>query len=500
MSKTKTILFVFVALLLVGNAFSQMRRPRPSMAGAPGTAAQEEEQSGIPGITAPFIPFDEKGKIKYEDAVERAKTNDSEAFYWLAYYFLKGEGIKKNSEAAGKFLQKAVDACNAKACYLAGLYHENHNICDDKWKTAYWGSDILSWSEKSELRDILNKAGITNGLECTLPIPVKIKRDIVPRLGKRYCSFTNETATGYVIGLYSMAIKGGLTYATNDIARMQRTIAKCRERITAETEAKAKGATALELLANEAEAAKQKEDEEHRRQYEREREYWATWPNAIDVDAQLISEVENKFNCVFRPHNTFDIIHSRGKLESLTNTWFRANGKSLIINLDHGAFQKIDSEGRIVAWGFSRNRTTDLEEFKWYEEEKEKRLKLLRDKWAKERGMSLEEVMQKHKEWTESAYLRPQPLRRPGFLSSNSEQRMSGLEMARARHLERLKQQQAEEEQKRQAKDEARKDREQELRERQQAAEERKAQLEQLMQIQEELRRQRERKLENGRP
>ncbi len=516
MAKMKTVLGFFVVLLLAGNAFSQLRPGlrRPNGLARPlgaASAAQEEVQSGTPGVTAPFVPFDEKDKIKYEDAVERAKKNDSEAFYWLAYYFINGEGVEKNREAAGKFLQKAVDACNAKACYLAGVYHENHNICDNKWNTAYWGSDILSWSEKSELRDTLNKAGITNGHECTLPIPVKIKRDIVPGLGKRYCSYTNEVATGYVIGLYSIAIKGGLTYATNDIARMQRTIAKCRERIAAETEAKAKGADALSLLVDEdtkkTEAAKQKEDEERRRQYEKEREYWATWPNAIDDDTQLISEVEKKFNCVFRPHahGTRPLFTSHGELVSsnntwLTNTWFRENGKSLIVNLGNGTFQKIDSEGRIVAWGVLHNRTTDLKEFKWYEEEKEKRIKLLRTKWAQERGMPLEEAIQKHKKWTESnprpgllrpGLQRPGGLFRPGLSRPGLNQEPTGLEIARARREERLK---AEAEQQRQAAEQAKKMREQERKERELAAEERRAQLAQLMKIKEELRRQREQK------
>ena len=64
---------------------------------------------------------------------------------------------------------------------------------------------------------------------------------------------------------------------------------------------------------------------------------------------------------------------------------------------------------------------------------------------------------------------------------------MSGLDIARARRQERIKQMQVEAEQQRQAAEQAK-------REREQAAEERKAQLAQLMQIQEELRRQREEK------
>ncbi len=71
---------------------------------------------------------------------------------------------------------------------------------------------------------------------------------------------------------------------------------------------------------------------------------------------------------------------------------------------------------------------------------------------------------------------------------------MSGLDIARARRQERIKQMQVEAEQQRQAAEQAKREREQERRERELAAEERKAQLAQLMQIQEELRRQREEK------
>ena len=71
---------------------------------------------------------------------------------------------------------------------------------------------------------------------------------------------------------------------------------------------------------------------------------------------------------------------------------------------------------------------------------------------------------------------------------------MSGLDIARARRQERIKQMQVEAEQQRQAAEQAKREREQERREREQAAEERKAQLAQLMQIQEDLRRQREEK------
>ena len=141
----------------------------------------------------------------------------------------------------------------------------------------------------------------------------------------------------------------------------------------------------------------------------------------------------------------------------------------------------------------SKNRT-DLEELKWYEEEKERRLVPLRSKWAKERGMSLEEAMQKYKVWQEQSKmsLPPQPSRllnlnnRSGLNApSPNSRRLSGLEITRARREAQLAKEKREAEEKPQR----------EKRERERAAEDRKAQLEQLMQIQEELRRQREEKL-----
>ena len=267
MSKMKTVLVVFVALLLAGNAFSQLRRPRRlTRPEAPSTAAQEQGQSGIPGVTMPIIPliipFDEKDKIKYEDAVERAKKNDAEAFYWLAYYFLsREEGVERNCEAAGKFLQKAVDACNAKACYLAGLYHECYSLVDEYNRSLLFANGLIQGNERFEIQRVLQSAGIDGPRSISLQMP---KRDdsntaqtyrprlLIQRDNTINCCCTNEVATEFVIGLYSTAVKGGLSYATNDIARLKRTIAKCRERIAVETgareKAQKKGAAALSLL------------------------------------------------------------------------------------------------------------------------------------------------------------------------------------------------------------------------------------------------------------
>lgn len=90
--------------------------------------------------------------------------------------------------------------------------------------------------------------------------------------------------------------------------------------------------------------------------------------------------------------------------------------------------------------------------------------------------------------------VRPSPLSGNAGSPVGAGDGMSGLDIARARRQERLKQQQAEAEQQRQAVEQAKQEREQERMERELAAQERKAQLAQLMQIQEELRRQREEK------
>ena len=759
MSKTKTILFVFVALLLADNACPQQSgggRPggysrrntrlagaaaqqkeqsvipdQQSRGGRPGgysrrsmrlagAAAQQEEQSGIPEVTISFIPFDEKEKIKYEDAVERAKTNDSEAFYWLAYYFLRGEGVGENHDAAGKFLQRAVDACHAKACYLAGLYHEYYSLLDEHNRFVWGSNGLLPDNERRAIERVLQKAGIYGPGSISLKMPKRDDSNNAQtcrprRLGQRdntiNCCCTNDVATGFVISLYSTTVKGGLSYATNDIARLKRTIAKCRERIAVETEAREKaqkkGAAALNLLmdgegipgvtipfipfnekdkikyeetieraekndakaffwlayyfakgesvdrdgdsalkflkkaadANDpiacytlglllendglqnedgysvgdretergfrnlhfnlrpfgaaawytpvsrdgnkcltnkvavahveslyqkavagglsyatndiarlhrkvaecerritqkkmeqnarlanAEKAKAlirdskeenkkrqeeetgKQDETRRRwdRYRQEQEFWSSWPTSVDDDTlkQLISDVEKKFNCTFIPYiMTHRVIIRNGLLRPTapaphsTNTWFRTSGKALIVQHNE-TFQKIDSEGRIVAWGFDINET-DLEEFRYFESEKEKRLAPLRSKWAKERGMSLEEAMQKYKVWEEQSRMSPLP--------PPPSSRLSGLAMARARRQARLQAEAREAEKRRQeAEPQMQKEREREKKEREQAAEERKAQLEQLMQIQKELRLQREEKIrreqENGRP
>lgn len=537
MTKTKTVLAAFAALALAGNAYSQLRPkglPRRSTAEAPSSAVKEEGQSGIPGVTAPFVPFDEKDKIKYEDAVERAKKNDPEAFYWLTYYFLNGDGVVQNWNAAGKFLQKAVDLGNAKACYLLGLYHNEYSLTHE-----HSGNSSTKGPIPVEANDILIEAGI-NGRIASLQIPKPKTND--PQKGNhvqipnrllnlnnrhnRGCCFTNEVMTGYVIGLFTSAAKGGLVYATNDIVRLKRTIDCCRKCIVSEVKAQkalvesqkkiqAKSAAALDLLDETREEEKKRKQGER---YDQWSAYWSSWPTTLSSEerTRLLCETERKYNVIISGDGTFD---------GTTNTWHRGEGKSLIIITDD-LYRKIDQDGLMVACG-SLHHFTELDEIKWYDAEVKKRLASLQKGWAEEHGMTLEESIRKHKEWASSRPTGPRllnlnnrpgfnSLRRPGLARSPrpasgpglvQSQRPTGLEIARARRQGRIDRQNAEAEQRRQAAEQAKKMREQERKERELAAEERRAQLEQLMQIQEELRRQREerakrerREHENGRP
>ena len=230
------------------------------------------------------------------------------------------------------------------------------------------------------------------------------------------------------------------------------------------------------------------------RDYEKERNYWSSWPRTLSAEEMALLNVdfENKFNCFFlKPNLRRPGLMRPGvgstSANSRTNTWVQGCGKSLIVF--HGAnndfFQKIDPNGLIVACGLSENQT-DLKELKWYEEEKEKRLVPLRSKWAKERGMSLEEAMQKYKAWQEknrNSSVPPQLNRllnspnRPRHNASTPNNRpRSGQEIARARRTARLEAER----------------KEAERHEREASAEERKAQRQLLMQLGEEVQRRRE--------
>ena len=155
----KPILTVLVCVLFVGEAMSQEATATPgrrsgllrtrlgaraaesvaTSAPTPASVAQtnpaDPSEGGIPGVTAPFIPFPEKDKIKYEEAIERAEKNDARAFYWLAYYFAKGESVDRDGDVALKFLKKAVDANDSIACYTFGLLLENDALQDENGRS-----------------------------------------------------------------------------------------------------------------------------------------------------------------------------------------------------------------------------------------------------------------------------------------------------------------------------------------------------------------------------
>ena len=408
--KIKLIFVVLVCAIFAGEALSQ-------------SAARE---GSIPGVTAAFIPFPEKDKIKFEDAVERAKENDPKAYYWLSYYFFNGDGVERDAVAGGKFLQTAVGLKDPNACYLAGLYFEVYALRDED--DLFEGYAHLPENMRRSIFDVARVLTLNYINLAALKMPDGVVSD----LGGGHFSYTNDVASGYVVDLYLTAVNGGLTCATNDIVRLKLLSTQCRERIAARVVAKekerARSAAALNLLVDpnkEAEEARQqeaaKEEElalrqaelERERQAELERkrqeeerkkqwEYWSTWPNGLGEEYdKLVLDAEKKFNCVI--DNSGDFMNVR----------ICGGDKSLIVgitgNWRHDRYCKIDPDGKIVTW---TSREEDLEELKWFKEEEARRLDELRTKWAEGRGMSLEEANRKYDEWLRSSSPCPFPSRR----------------------------------------------------------------------------------------
>lgn len=402
--KIKLIFAVLVCVLFVGEAMSQ------DATATPGRRSGLRTRFGATAAepTAVYIPFPEKDKIKYEDAVERAKKNDPKAYYWLSYYFFNGDGVTRDAVTGGKFLQIAVGLKDPNACYLAGLYYEVYALRDENNQSE--GYALLPENMRRSIFDVARVLTLNHINLAALKMPDGVVSD----LGSGYFSYTNDVASGYVVDLYLTAVNGGLTYATNDIARLKLLSTQCRERIAARAEAKekerARSAAALNLLvdpnkeaaeARQQEAAKEEELARRQAELERERqeeerkqqqEYWSTWPKSLgEGHKKLVYDAEKKFNCVIDNSGGF------------TNVWTHGGGKSLIVgitgNWRRDRYCKIDSDGKIVAW---TSRDEDLEELKWFNEERERRLDELRAKWAEERGMSLEEAKSKYDEWMKS--------------------------------------------------------------------------------------------------
>ena len=61
--------------------------------------------------------------------------------------------------------------------------------------------------------------------------------------------------------------------------------------------------------------------------------------------------------------------------------------------------RKIDKDGRVV-WLGGSERANDVEEIRWYNEERSRLLEAKRVKWAEEHGMTVEEASRKYDEWS----------------------------------------------------------------------------------------------------
>lgn len=371
--KIKLIFVVLVCAIFAGEALSQ-------------SAARE---GGVPGVTAPFIPFPEKDKIKYEDAVERAKKDDPEAYYWLSYYFVVGEGVTQDSKAASEFLQKAADLGSAKADYLIALHHEWFSLKDEN------GKSLGGIGNRNVCPELAGVSWVALGGFFSKFDEKIFRKPEVPKSAtySQWFCCTNDVVVQFVIDLYSTAVNGGLPYATNNIDRLRLRATQCRERIAVANAAQTNSKAALNLLGNvDSKNSEEKERERQEEERKQQQEYWSTWPKSLgEGHKKLVYDAEKKFNCVIDNSGGF------------TNVWTHGGGKSLIVgitgNWRRDRYCKIDSDGKIVAW---TSRDEDLEELKWFNEERERRLDELRAKWAEERGMSLEEAKSKYDEWMKS--------------------------------------------------------------------------------------------------
>ena len=99
--KAKAVLIAALFAVCFGGAFAQQRagrsllRPRQQRQDVANQDERCLSEQGVPGVTAPLIPFDEKYKIKYEDAVERVLelsphvelVSDEEANFFTAIIY-----------------------------------------------------------------------------------------------------------------------------------------------------------------------------------------------------------------------------------------------------------------------------------------------------------------------------------------------------------------------------------------------------------------------------
>ena len=351
------------------------------------------------GKNRPFKPFVEDEKMAFDEALARAETNDAVACYWLAYYFARGECVVRDGKSALKFLRKAVDADNPAACYTFGLLLENDALQDENGRSL---GDRETRSGFYDLFFSFNPFGVaawdTPGLED----------------GNR--CLTNSVAVAHVESLYQKAFDGGFYYATNDIARLRRKVAECERRIVQmELDQKTRTANAekAKLLIRDqeeiqsADGSKRGHDERRRQEEERkqerderehQRECWATWPRDLSNEeyGNLLCDAEEKYDSVILG---LEYLVNSTRASS-TNTWNIGCGRNLI-KADECFVRKIDKEGRVV-WLGGSERANDVEEIRWYNEERSRLLEAKRVKWAEEHGMTVEEASRKYDEWLRS--------------------------------------------------------------------------------------------------
>ena len=146
------------------------------------------------------------------------------------------------------------------------------------------------------------------------------------------------------------------------------------------------------------EKLRQKQEEKKRQQEERDhqREYWSTWPRDLSNEeyGNLLCDAEKKYDSVILG---LEYLVNSTRASS-TNTWNIGCGRNLI-KADECFVRKIDKDGRVV-WLGGSERANDVEEIRWYNEERSRLLEAKRVKWAEEHGMTVEEASRKYDEWS----------------------------------------------------------------------------------------------------
>jgi len=321
------------------------------------------------GIDEPFVPFNEIGKMEYAVALEKAKENDATAYYWLAYYFSKGDGVERDGKSAWKFLTKAGELGSPAANYVMGQVHE----CE-----SFDGIEARDLNEQYYGRWSMYRFHADNK--------------------QRWCA-TNAVAVALVESLYTKAAEGGLFYATNDTARFQKKIEMQCEKIARKVEEERKrdeaAAKALALLDGTTHEELEKEKEEIEKQKkeeaveEAERALWSTWPEDFHwMDTNIVKMCEEEFQVVF--------------LGADNGGWVKGCGKCFIEGNGSGRrtiygsqWKKMDANGELLRAG---NRE-DFEEYRWMTNVAARVMVDKQTKWAEEHGMTLDEARGKRNEF-----------------------------------------------------------------------------------------------------